>query len=257
MEERSMNTVRTTMPGGLRARTAIFAFNARHSYTSPVAAILCADVSQSMYTHMVCNLCRRHDVQRAVERASSTLLRRHGAAVLDYTTRTCAESVPGHYVVYTTTTLANDEAAAVGEETLDRCCLEMENALSAVYRQCRVADGSIGPLEVRVVRPGTFEELTDHAVSSGASAGQYKVPRCVTDHPAIIELLNSHRVAALGAGSGVQMPAAMGIILDDGNQLALAARRAGAGEELGDGAPAPSGWANGRRRRCAGWASLS
>ncbi|KAL6640367.1 hypothetical protein ACP70R_021490 [Stipagrostis hirtigluma subsp. patula] len=141
------------------------------------------------------------ELQRAVERASSALLRRHGAAVLDYTARTCTESVPGHYVVYwelttTTTTLANGEAAAVEEETLDRCCLEMENALSTVYRQCRVADGSIGPLEVRVVRPGTFEELMDHAVSRGASAGQYKVPRCVTDHPAIVELLDSHVVSS-------------------------------------------------------------
>ncbi|KAL6640849.1 hypothetical protein ACP70R_021972 [Stipagrostis hirtigluma subsp. patula] len=100
------------------------------------------------------------ELQSAVERASSALLRPRGAAVLDYTARACAESVPGHYVVYweltTTTTLASDEAAAAEKETLDRCCLEMENALSAVYRQCRVADGSIGPLEIRVVRPGTF-----------------------------------------------------------------------------------------------------
>ncbi|CAD6223267.1 unnamed protein product [Miscanthus lutarioriparius] len=84
--------------------------------------------------------------------------------------------------------------AAVDRETLDRCCLEMEEALNTVYRQSRVADGSIGPLEIRVVRPGTFEELMDYAISRGASINQYKVPRCVT-FPPIIELLDSRVVS--------------------------------------------------------------
>ena len=39
-------------------------------------------------------------------------------------------------------------------ETLERCCLEMEEALSSLYRQSRVADCSIGLLEIRVVLPG-------------------------------------------------------------------------------------------------------
>jgi hypothetical protein len=47
-----------------------------------------------------------------------------------------------------------------------------------VYRQCRVADGSIGPLEIRVV------ELMDDAVSRGSSVGQ-----------SMVELLDS-RVAS-------------------------------------------------------------
>ncbi|TVU50778.1 hypothetical protein EJB05_02168, partial [Eragrostis curvula] len=50
----------------------------------------------------------------------------------------------------------------------------MEEAVNPVYRQSRVEDGSIGPLEIRVVRPGTFEALMDDA---------YKVPRCVTPSP--------------------------------------------------------------------------
>jgi auxin responsive GH3 family protein len=70
----------------------------------------------------------------------------------------------------------------------------MEEALNTVYRQSRVADGSIGPLEIRVVRPGTFEELMDYAISRGASINQYKVPRCVT-FPPIIELLDSRVVS--------------------------------------------------------------
>ena len=77
-------------------------------------------------------------------------------------------------------------AGVVDSDVLGRCCLEMEEALSYSYREGRVATGSIGPLEIRVVRPGTFEEVVDYAVvSHGASLRQYKVPRCVTV-PAIV-----------------------------------------------------------------------
>ena len=79
---------------------------------------------------------------------------------------------------------------AIGD-VLGLCCLEMEEALSYSYHEGRVATGSIGPLEIRVVQPGTFEEVVDYAVvSRGASVGQYKVPRCVTSL-AIVELLDS------------------------------------------------------------------
>ncbi|XP_066391151.1 indole-3-acetic acid-amido synthetase GH3.8 [Miscanthus floridulus] len=138
------------------------------------------------------------ELQRAVERASA-LLRPHGAAVVEYTSQAYTKRIPGHYVIYwelltkgpASGTGAN---AAVDKETLDRCCLEMEEAMNTVYRQSRVADGSIGPLEIRVVRPGTFEELMDYAISRGASINQYKVPRCVT-FPPIIELLDSRVVS--------------------------------------------------------------
>jgi auxin responsive GH3 family protein len=66
----------------------------------------------------------------------------------------------------------------------------MEEALNAMYRQSRVAFRSIGPLEIRVVQPGTFEEVMEYAVSRGASVNQYKVPRCVT-LPHVIQLLDS------------------------------------------------------------------
>jgi len=78
-----------------------------------------------------------------------------------------------------------------GGDVLGRCCLEMEEALSYSYREGRVGTGSIDALEIRVVRPGTLEEVTDYAViSRGASVGRYKVPRCVTSL-AIVELLDS------------------------------------------------------------------
>jgi auxin responsive GH3 family protein len=138
------------------------------------------------------------ELQRAVERGG-------GTSVLDYTSRVCTESIPGHYVVYwelqqmlLTDQQGGEEHGAVERasppSSLDGCCLEMEEALSSVYRKGRVEDGSIGPLEIRVVRPGTFVELADHAISRGASIGQYKVPRCVSA-PEMIQLLDSRVVS--------------------------------------------------------------
>jgi auxin responsive GH3 family protein len=140
------------------------------------------------------------ELQRAVERASA-LLRRHGgggAAVLDYTSRTCVETIPGHYVIYwELMATGNDGGESVDGDgdVLERCCLEMEEAMNCVYRRSRVVDGSIAPLEIRVVRSGTFEELADFAVSHGASIGQYKVPRRVTA-PGAIQLLDSRVISS-------------------------------------------------------------
>ncbi|KAF2923571.1 hypothetical protein DAI22_07g202800 [Oryza sativa Japonica Group] len=139
------------------------------------------------------------ELHRAVERASSALLRPRGVSVAEYTSRACTERIPGHYVVYwellTESPVGAGDGDTVDGETLGRCCLEMEEALSAVYRQGRVADGSIGPLEIRIVRPGTFEEVMDLAVSRGTSIGQYKVPQCVTV-PSVVELLDSRVVSS-------------------------------------------------------------
>ncbi|KQK15444.1 probable indole-3-acetic acid-amido synthetase GH3.8 [Brachypodium distachyon] len=131
------------------------------------------------------------ELQRAVERASAKL---RGASVAEYTSHACTKRIPGHYVIYWELLLTVAAGAGPDKETLDACCLEMEEALNTVYRQSRVADGSIGPLEIRVVRPGTFEELMDYAISRGASINQYKAPRCVT-FPPIIELLDSRVVS--------------------------------------------------------------
>uniref|UniRef100_A0A8R7UGM3 GH3 C-terminal domain-containing protein n=1 Tax=Triticum urartu TaxID=4572 RepID=A0A8R7UGM3_TRIUA len=113
----------------------------------------------------------------------------------EYTSQACTKSIPGHYVVYWELLSTGAGATAVDKATLDACCLEMEEALNTVYRQSRVVDGSIGPLEIRVVRASTFEELMDYAVSRGASINQYKAPRCVT-FPPIIELLDSRVVSS-------------------------------------------------------------
>ncbi|KAK4424237.1 putative indole-3-acetic acid-amido synthetase GH3.1 [Sesamum alatum] len=132
------------------------------------------------------------ELQAAIENASR-LLRKFNTSVVEYTSYADTKTIPGHYVIYWEL-LAKDSANSASNEDLDQCCLAMEESLNSVYRQCRVADNSIGPLEIRVVENGTFEELMDYAISRGASINQYKVPRCVSFTP-IMELLNSRVVS--------------------------------------------------------------
>lgn len=130
------------------------------------------------------------ELQRAVENASA-LLRDFNTNVAEYTSYADTKTIPGHYVVYWEL-LVKDNAPS--DDVLEKCCLVMEESLNSVYRQCRVADGSLGPLEIRVVKSGTFEELMDYAISRGAPINQYKAPRCVSFTP-IVELLDARVVS--------------------------------------------------------------
>ncbi|CAK9187086.1 unnamed protein product [Ilex paraguariensis] len=132
------------------------------------------------------------ELQKAVDNASQ-LLRETNTSVVEYTSYADTKSIPGHYVIYWEL-LVKDSAYSPSDEVLAQCCLAMEESLNSVYRQSRVADNSIGPLEIRVVKSGTFEELMDYAISRGASINQYKVPRCVSFSP-IMELLDSRAVS--------------------------------------------------------------
>ncbi|KAI3855687.1 hypothetical protein MKX03_030544 [Papaver bracteatum] len=128
------------------------------------------------------------ELQVAVENASK-LLRDFNTSVVEYTSYADTKTIPGHYVIYWEF-LVLDQDNLPSDEVLNQCCLVMEEAFNSVYRQGRVADHSIGPLEIRIVKNGTFEELMDYAISRGASINQYKAPRCVNFTP-IMELLDS------------------------------------------------------------------
>ncbi|GLT76686.1 hypothetical protein SLA2020_483310 [Shorea laevis] len=132
------------------------------------------------------------ELQKAMENASQ-LLREYNTSVVEYTSYADTKTIPGHYVIYWEL-LVKDSANSPPSEVLNKCCLAMEESLNSVYRQGRVADNSIGPLEIRVVKNGTFEELMDYAISRGASINQYKVPRCVNFTP-IMELLDSRVIS--------------------------------------------------------------
>ncbi|KVI10812.1 probable indole-3-acetic acid-amido synthetase GH3.1 [Cynara cardunculus var. scolymus] len=133
------------------------------------------------------------ELQSAIENASK-LLNEFNTTVVEYTSYADTRTIPGHYVIYWEL-LVKDSRNYPKGEVLEKCCLAMEESLNSVYRQGRVECNSIGALELRVVKNGTFEEVMDYAVSRGASINQYKVPRCVSFTP-IVELLDSRVVAS-------------------------------------------------------------
>nr|BBM60835.1 glycoside hydrolase family 3 protein [Juncus prismatocarpus subsp. leschenaultii] len=132
------------------------------------------------------------ELQKGVQRASE-LIKPYGAGIVEYTSRTDTSTIPGHYVIYWEL-LVKEGGKLPENEVFEKCCLEMEEELNSVYRQGRASD-IIGPLEIRVLKSGAFEELMDYAISRGASINQYKAPRCVS-FPPIIELLDSRVVSA-------------------------------------------------------------
>lgn len=124
------------------------------------------------------------DLHRSITVAKK-LLEPHNVLLLEYTSYADASTVPGHYVLYW-------EIGHVGQMTLSKldevfreCCIAIEEELDYIYRRCRSHDKCIGPLEIRMVQPGTFEALMDLFISQGGSINQYKTPRCIKSRTAL------------------------------------------------------------------------
>ncbi|CAK8535213.1 unnamed protein product [Lathyrus sativus] len=127
------------------------------------------------------------DLQNAIKNVV-THLAPYDADVADYTSYGDTRTLPGHYVLYWELNLKG--STAIPDCVYEDCCLTIEESLNSVYRQVRVSDKSIGPLEIKILEQGTFDKLMDYAISSGSSINQYKTPRCVKS-AAIVELLES------------------------------------------------------------------
>ncbi|GAB2230669.1 hypothetical protein Droror1_Dr00014950 [Drosera rotundifolia] len=130
------------------------------------------------------------ELQAAIKNALSQL-QPFDATLTEYTSHADTTTIPGHYVLYWELSLKG--STPIPPSVFEDCCLTMEESLNSVYRQGRVSDKSIGPLEIKIVEPGSFDKLMDYAISLGASINQYKTPRCVKFAP-IVELLNSRVV---------------------------------------------------------------
>ncbi|KAF9610642.1 hypothetical protein IFM89_023898 [Coptis chinensis] len=132
------------------------------------------------------------ELQNAVTNAVNNLVPCE-ATVVEYTSYADLSTIPGHYVLYWELRL--DGVTPIPPSVFEDCCLTIEESLNSVYRQGRVSDKSIGPLEIKIVESGSFDKLMDYAISRGASMNQYKTPRCVKFEP-IVELLNSKVVSS-------------------------------------------------------------
>ncbi|MCL7049441.1 hypothetical protein MKW94_001347 [Papaver nudicaule] len=132
------------------------------------------------------------ELQNAVINAVNHLVP-FDSSLVEYTSYADTSTIPGHYVLYWE--LRHDGTTPIPPSVFEDCCLTMEESLNSVYRQGRVSDKSIGPLEIKIVESGTFDKLMDYAISRGASINQYKTPRCVKFEP-IVELMNSRVVSS-------------------------------------------------------------
>ncbi|KAJ0110597.1 hypothetical protein Patl1_01030 [Pistacia atlantica] len=133
------------------------------------------------------------DLHKSITKAKK-LLEPYNALLLEYTSYADASTVPGHYVLYWEIQHVYS-AIPLDANVLEDCCIAVEEQLDYVYRRCRAYDKSVGPLEIRVVEPGTFEALMDLCISQGSSINQYKTPRCIKSNAAL-KLLNSHVTAS-------------------------------------------------------------
>jgi auxin responsive GH3 family protein len=128
--------------------------------------------------------------------AAKKLLEPYNALLVEYTSYADTSTLPGHYVLYWEIQLHGSKAgmaaiAVLDDKVLQECCIAVEEELDYIYRGCRANEKSVGPLEIRVVEPGTFEDLMDLFIDRGGSINQYKTPRCIKSKAAL-KLLNSH-----------------------------------------------------------------
>ncbi|KAK9277511.1 hypothetical protein L1049_007055 [Liquidambar formosana] len=125
------------------------------------------------------------DLLKAVTQAK-LLLEPLGFLLTEYTSYADTSSIPGHYVLFWELKMrGNSDLPELDPSKMEQCCSTVEESLDSVYRRCRKKDKSIGPLEIRVVKHGTFDSLMDFCVSQGSSVNQYKTPRCIKSEEAI------------------------------------------------------------------------
>ncbi|XP_042476814.1 putative indole-3-acetic acid-amido synthetase GH3.9 [Macadamia integrifolia] len=137
------------------------------------------------------------DLHKSVTMAKK-LLEPYEALLVEYTSCTATSTIPGHYIMFweiVTHTSSLNELTQLETHLFEDCCMAIEESLDYVYRRCRTFDRSVGPLEIRVVEPGTFELLMDLCINQGGSINQYKTPRCINSNTSALDLLNS-RVCA-------------------------------------------------------------
>ncbi|RZS28034.1 hypothetical protein BHM03_00061587 [Ensete ventricosum] len=112
------------------------------------------------------------DLQLAVE-AAARLLAEEKLEVVDFTSHVDTSTEPGHYVIYW------ELSCDATEEVLRACCNCLDlSFVDAGYVGSRKVS-AIGPLELRVVRRGTFQTILYHYLGLGAAVSQFKTPRFV------------------------------------------------------------------------------
>ncbi|CAI9118057.1 OLC1v1019570C1 [Oldenlandia corymbosa var. corymbosa] len=139
------------------------------------------------------------DLIKATSKAIHNILEPHGFLLADYTSYADSHSFPGHYALFWELLQNHGEPGVQDNngfvEMMKGCCNVVDESLDETYRCYRTAN-VIGPLEIKVVKQGTFDALMDFTLSRQkyTSPSQYKTPKSVTSEDAI-GLLNSMAIA--------------------------------------------------------------
>ncbi|XP_074263385.1 jasmonoyl--L-amino acid synthetase JAR4-like [Silene latifolia] len=128
------------------------------------------------------------DLQIAVEEASKLLVSEK-IEVIDFTSHIDKSKDPAHYVIFLE--LSGD----ADENVLKECCNALDRAfVDPGYMGSRKIR-TIGPLELRVLRKGTFHKILLHYLSMGAAVSQFKTPRFVgINNKALLQIICSNVV---------------------------------------------------------------
>ncbi|GMP43727.1 hypothetical protein CsSME_00012978 [Camellia sinensis var. sinensis] len=128
------------------------------------------------------------DLQLSVE-AAAKLLAEEKLEVVDFTSLVDLSTDPGHYVIFW------EVSGEAGEDLLKECCNCLDQSfVDAGYMSSRKVN-TIGALELRVLRRGTFQKILDHYVGQGSAVSQFKTPRCVgPSNNIVLQILGSNVV---------------------------------------------------------------
>ncbi|KAH8490459.1 hypothetical protein Peur_065959 [Populus x canadensis] len=130
------------------------------------------------------------DLQLVVEKGSQLLMSKARAELVDFTSHAELETQPGHYIIYW------EIKGDVEEEVLGECCKKMDASFVdhgyVVSRRTK----SIGPLELCIVKTGTFKKILEYFIGNGAALSQFKTPRCTSNH-GLLKILNGSTIKRL------------------------------------------------------------
>ncbi|KAH7428825.1 hypothetical protein KP509_09G019500 [Ceratopteris richardii] len=94
--------------------------------------------------------------------------------LLEFTSYADHSSRPGHYTIF----WELKGTVFIEDSILQFCCEDLDSSFNDPYQRGRAA-GTIGPLELCIVKEGTFYNVMKFVLQSGLSPTQYKTPRCI------------------------------------------------------------------------------
>ena len=121
------------------------------------------------------------DLQIVVQRGSDHLSASGAAELVDFTSH--ADVAASHYIIYW------EIDGHVADEVLEECCATMDASFVDHGYVVSRRTHSIGPLELRIVKRGTFRKIMEQFIAGGAALSQFKTPRC-TRNTAILSILD-------------------------------------------------------------------